>query len=126
MLPKTYHHRRTGWHRVRGTGADDLCQMQSAFEPVQESLQRGSVHQDVGNLRSGGLLECGKAAGKDLQLAVDDSMLVGVETSWRRAGGVSAIGVVDATVARTHEQLGFGEPSHRTAQVRTIDCEHRE
>ena len=44
----------------------------------------------------------------------------------RRAGGARAVGVVDAAVARAHEEAGLGEPAHRAAEVRAVDGEHLE
>jgi hypothetical protein len=39
---------------------------------------------------------------------------------------VRAIGIVNAAVARTHEEVGLREPSHRTSQVCAIDGKNLE
>src|SRR5262245_36077813 len=49
-----------------------------------------------------------------------------VEATRRRAGGVLAVGIVDAAVARAHEQAGLGKPLYRTAQVSAVDSEDPE
>ena len=33
---------------------------------------------------------------------------------------MGAVGIVDPAVARTHEEVGLREPSHRTTGIRTI------
>src|SRR5262249_52664645 len=49
-----------------------------------------------------------------------------IEAARRRAGGALAVGVVDAAVARAHEQARLLEPGHRTAQVGAVDGEDQE
>ena len=36
---------------------------------------------------------------------------------------MGTIGIVDPAVARTHEEVGLREPSHRTTEMRTINRE---
>src|ERR1051325_6807432 len=44
----------------------------------------------------------------------------------RRPTGDRAIGIIDTTVAGTQEELGFGLPTHRAAQVGAADGERSE
>src|SRR5947209_644623 len=55
-----------------------------------------------------------------------DAVDAAEEAARRRAGGALAVGVVDAAVARAHEQAGLLEPLHRAAQVGAVDGQDQE
>ena len=44
-----------------------------------------------------------------------------IEPARRRPRGARAVGVVDAAVARAHEEARLREPAHRAAEVRAVD-----
>src|SRR6185436_1504407 len=41
-------------------------------------------------------------------------------------GRARAVLVIDATVARAHEEVRLGKPAHRAAEVHAVDGEHLE
>src|SRR5215831_17740347 len=61
--------------------------------------------------------------GIDPKLVRLDFVLVLIERPGRGARCVGAVGVEHPAVARAHEELGLGEPTHRATEVRAVDSE---
>ena len=62
----------------------------------------------------------------DDQVPILDLVFILVEAAGRGAGRMGTVLVENTTVTGAHEQSGFGEPSHRAAEVRTVDREDLE
>src|ERR1700723_1482702 len=62
----------------------------------------------------------------DPKFAGFNLVFVLIERARRRSRSVPAVGVECAAVAGTHEQLGFGEPSNRAAEMSAVNREHLE
>src|SRR5205085_8926053 len=62
----------------------------------------------------------------DLELPLVDPPGAAEQAARRRAGGALAVGVINAAVARAHEQAGLRKPGHRTAEVGAVDGEDEE
>src|SRR5271169_5056354 len=62
-------------------------------------------------------------AGEDFDLSLAHANRVLEQSARRRTGGHAAVGIVDASMTGTHEEVGLRQPSHRTSEMRTVDRE---
>src|SRR5262249_44347389 len=115
-LPKTYHQLAV-WRGTR-------CPATSAI--VGPAPSRASSHSPTSRSISDALRQRGELPAQHQQLPVLDLVLVLIERTRRRSGGVVAVRVEHAAVTRAHEQTGALEPAHRTPEVRAVDREDLE
>src|SRR5581483_7115 len=129
-LPKTYHQLAV----LLGTGCVAEGRM-SSFQRRRSSSQSATdcrrprviARLCAGPARvSHGLREGRDLSAADPELSVLDLVLVLVEAARRRPRRALAVLVVDAAVARAHEEAGLREPPHRAAEVGAVDREHLE
>src|SRR5262245_247169 len=125
-LPKVYHQlavrRGTGWSST-GVSASPSPARSSTHSPTRRPME--------GNRATRTPRLHGAGEGRELtpahpELAVPDLGVVLEEAARRRSRGPGAVLVVDAAVARAHEQLRLGEPPDRAAQVGAVDREDLE
>src|SRR5262245_59564292 len=90
--------------------------------PFCESSRSGLVSQRVVEGREMRRLDLQHIQAPNSGHAIDTM----VEAARRWAGGVFAVGVIDAPVTWAHEEAGLGEPLHWAAQVGAIDSEDQE
>src|SRR5262249_44905763 len=121
-LPKTYHHP-IGPAAPRGIGWVSIGRMLARNE------SRASSHRPTGSSsrliigpspsrRAALVVLQGRVMGRpDFQPAVADPPRAREKPAGRRPRGSLAVCVIDAPVARAHEQTGLGEPFHRAAQM---------
>src|SRR5580704_17048243 len=73
-----------------------------------------------------GLPRCRHLAGSNEQFSAIDFVVVFEQPTFWRAGRACAILVIGSSMARAHEQIRLWEPTDRTSEVCTIDCEYLE
>src|ERR1700691_2237889 len=62
-------------------------------------------------------------AGEDFDLTVAHADRILEQSARRRPGSHAPVGIVDAPMAGTHEEVGRREPSHGASEVRAVDRE---
>src|SRR5262249_50868121 len=107
-LPKTYH------HPVRGGTGCSSARRAAVRRPLRSSSQsKNSLITPASHDRD--------RTRQDLDLPVPNTYGVLRKRLGRRTGSDGTVGVIDAAVTRTEEELGVAEPPYRTPQVSAVD-----